>query len=306
MPSRVTTFGAATDTAVRLRPLLGAGWANQVLVAGEARAVDAEVEPGIGEAEVPVQAVGESVGVPAFLAVVSPVADRAGGTSSSIATACTSRRCLLNHAASLSRLRAGRQGRTEGITAATVPTAGNSVASGRWRRSHRPVVQLDGGRPAVGRCDDLVCCHGLVHGAEHPDPHPARCQRDGRPVHAAADPDCAVGGKCAESLGGAGVGGHHQPTHRGLVRAESGGHGGCRSAGDQHRHMDPARGQFCCEKPRSVRIDGSATFMTEESMMSVNWTAHNSSGVNTPRRVDRTERCALTAAMVGDLHPTLS
>jgi hypothetical protein len=84
--------------AVKLRPFIGAGWAHQVSVAGGAGAVDVEVEPGFGESEVAVEGIGRRVAVPASLTVVGPVADRAGGTASSVATARTSRQCLLTHA----------------------------------------------------------------------------------------------------------------------------------------------------------------------------------------------------------------
>jgi len=83
---------------VNLRPFIAAGRAHQVLVAGDAGAVNVEVEPGIGEAQVPIEAIGRRTGVPASLAIVGPVTDRAGGTPSSVATARTSRQCLLTHA----------------------------------------------------------------------------------------------------------------------------------------------------------------------------------------------------------------
>jgi hypothetical protein len=49
------------DRVGQLRPLVGAGWPYQVLVAGGAGAVDFVVEAGGGEAEVLVEAVGGAV-----------------------------------------------------------------------------------------------------------------------------------------------------------------------------------------------------------------------------------------------------
>src|SRR2546430_17714093 len=83
---------------LNLGPFIAAGWAHEVLVAGKAGAVDAEVEAGVDEAEVPVEAVGGHVGVPASWAIVGPVTDRAGGTPGSVSAAGTSRHCLLTHA----------------------------------------------------------------------------------------------------------------------------------------------------------------------------------------------------------------
>jgi hypothetical protein len=83
---------------MKLWPFIAAGWAHQVLVAGDAGAVNAEVEPSFGEIEVPVEAIGRRIGVPASLAIVGPVTDGAGGTPSAVATARTSRKCLLTHA----------------------------------------------------------------------------------------------------------------------------------------------------------------------------------------------------------------
>jgi hypothetical protein len=73
-----------------------AGWADQVLVAAVAGTVDAEVEPGLGEAEVPIQAIGRRIGMPASLAV-NPVTDRASAAPGSVATARTSGQCRLTH-----------------------------------------------------------------------------------------------------------------------------------------------------------------------------------------------------------------
>jgi hypothetical protein len=92
--------------AVELRLFIAAGWADQVLVAGEAGAVDAEVEAGIGEAEFLVEAIGGRTGVPASLTIVGPVTDRAGATPGPVTAARTSREQLLIHAGSLSRPRA--------------------------------------------------------------------------------------------------------------------------------------------------------------------------------------------------------
>ena len=84
--------------AVKLRPLIAARWAHQVLVSGKAGAVDTEVEPGLGEAEIPIKAVGGRTRVPASLAIIGPITDRARATPGPIATTRTSRQHLLTHA----------------------------------------------------------------------------------------------------------------------------------------------------------------------------------------------------------------
>jgi hypothetical protein len=86
------------EEALRLRPFVAAGWAHQVLVAGGAGAVDAEVEPGVGEAEVSIEAIGRRTRVPASLAIVGPKTYRAGATPSPVAAARTSSQRLLIHA----------------------------------------------------------------------------------------------------------------------------------------------------------------------------------------------------------------
>ncbi len=90
--------GSAPARPVNLGPFIAARRAHHVLITGQAGAVDEEVEPGVGEAQVLVEAVGGRIAVPACLAIVGPVTDRAGATPGSIAAAETSRHCLLTHA----------------------------------------------------------------------------------------------------------------------------------------------------------------------------------------------------------------
>ena len=165
--------GSAPARPVNLGPFIAARWAHHVLIAGQAGAVDAEVEPGVGEAQVLVEAVGGRIAVPACLAIVGPVADRAGATPGSIAAAGTSRRCLLTHAGKPS---------TSIIEATGLP-GGQDLALlwGPARRGTRRLPGREGHQPiaATGSTDTLRNQSQLEHAPQ---------QMPADPQNAAAPP----------------------------------------------------------------------------------------------------------------------
>src|SRR6185312_2749721 len=75
--------------AMELRPFVAAGRPHHVLITALAGAVDAEVETGIGEVELDIDAVGGRVGGSASLAPISPVTHRTSATPRSVAAART-------------------------------------------------------------------------------------------------------------------------------------------------------------------------------------------------------------------------
>jgi hypothetical protein len=85
-------------TVSRLRPLVVAWWPHKVSVAGCTGAVDAEVQPSLGKAQVPVEAARHRDRWHVALTIVGPVTDRAGGAPCSVPAAGTPWHCLLTHA----------------------------------------------------------------------------------------------------------------------------------------------------------------------------------------------------------------